>query len=474
MSFKRSLGVPGVLFLTLSATTPASSVFVIVPEMLHEAGSGALVAMLLAAIVCVATAYVYAELSSAFPVAGGEYVMVGRTLGPLAGFVMLAVNLVNNLLFPAVIGLGLSDVLSGILPGLPVIPTAVAMVAVSTLAGVLHIRLNAWITGVFLVIELLALATIVMLGVAEPVRSLFTAPLTAVGAGLAPASPVSIGLATTAAIFALNGYGLAVYFGEEMHEASARIARVVLVAAALTIIVEVIPLAAAIAGAPYLHRLFTEADPFGWFARTRGGDWVADALAVAVALAILNAAIAGILAYARFFYSTGRDAIWGKALDPWVTNIHPRLGSPWIATLAVGAVSCAACFVPLRLLLVLSGAGIAVTYLGIALAAMVGRRTGATAHADYCMPWFPIAPLVTIAALLLVFWASWLDTDTGRPGLIATAAQMALAAVYYLLVLRRRGEWVIFGGEAASAGQPRGRAEQGDESGRGAELQPSP
>jgi amino acid transporter len=446
MSFRRSLGVLGVLFLTLSATTPASSVFVIVPEMLHEAGSGALIAMLLAAVVCVATAYVYAELSSAFPVAGGEYVMVGRTLGPLAGFVMLAVNLVNNLLFPAVIGLGLSDVLSGVLPGLPVIPTAVAMVALSTLAGVLHIRLNAWITGIFLAVELLALATIVALGLTDPVRSLFSPPLMVSDAGLVPASPVSIGLATTAAIFALNGYGLAVYFGEEMHEAAARIARVVLISAALTITVELLPLAAAIAGAPDLHRLFTDADPFGWFARSRGGDWIADALAVAIALAILNAAIAGILAYARFFYSTGRDAIWGKVLDPWVTNIHPRLGSPWIATLAVGAVSCAACFVPLRLLLVLSGAGIAVTYLGIALAAMVGRRTGATAHADYKMPWFPAAPLLTIAALALVFWASWLDLETGRPGLIATAAQMLLAALYYALVLRRRGEWEIFAG----------------------------
>lgn len=451
MSFRRTLGVPGVLFLTLSATTPASSVFVIVPEMLHEAGSGALIAMLLAAIVCVATAYVYAELSSAFPVAGGEYVMVGRTLGPLAGFVMLAVNLVNNLLFPAVIGLGLSDVLSGVLPGLPVIPTAIAMVALSTLVGVLHIRLNAWVTGVFLVIELLALATIVVLGVAEPVRSVFSAPLMPVGERLVGVSPVSVGLATTAAIFALNGYGLAVYFGEDMHEAAAKIARVVLVAAGLTIAVELLPLAAIVAGAPDLHRLFTDADPFGWFARTRAGDWVADALAVAIALAILNAAIAGILAYARFFYSTGRDAIWGKALDPFVTAIHPRLGSPWISTLAVGAVSCAACFVPLRLLLVLSGAGIAITYFGIALAAMVGRRTGTTAHADYRMPWFPLAPVITIVALTLVFWASWLDTEIGRPGLIATGAQMVLAALYYALVLRRRGEWVIFGGDAAHA-----------------------
>ncbi|NNM75314.1 APC family permease [Sphingomonas sp. ID1715] len=449
MSFQRSLGTVGVLLLTLSATTPASSVFVIVPEMLQVAGSGALIAMLLAAVVCVATAFVYAELSSAFPVAGGEYVMVGRTLGPLAGFVMLAINLVNNLLFPAVIGLGLSDVLSGVLPGLPVIPTAITMVALSTLAGILHIRLNAWLTGLFLLAELAALAAIILLGFAEPMRGVFDAPV--MGADLMPATPTSIGLATTAAIFALNGYGLAVYFGEEMHEAADRIARVVLLAAGLTIALELAPLAAAIAGAPDLPTLFTHADPFGWFARARGGDLVADLLAIAIALAILNAAIAGILAYARFFYSTGRDAIWGKLLDPWVTRIHPRLGSPWIATVAVGAVSCAACFLPLRFLLVLSGAGIAVTYLGIALAAIVGRRTGSTSHAAYRMPWFPIAPLVTVIALVGVFLASWLDTETGRPGLIATLIQMLAAALYYALVLRRRGGWTVYVGDQPPA-----------------------
>jgi amino acid transporter len=447
VSFRRTLGPVGVLLLTLSATTPASSVWVIVPEMLQVAGSGALIAMLIAAIVCVATAFVYAELSSAFPVAGGEYVMVGRTLGPLAGFVMLAINLVNNLLFPAVIGLGLSDVLSGVLPGLPVVPTAIAMVAGSTLAAILHIRLNAWITGVFLAVELAALAAIVGLALAQPVRSLFAAPVMAAGEGLRAADPVSIGLATTAAIFALNGYGLAVYFGEEMLEAAHKVARVVLVAAGLTIAVELLPLAAIVAGAPDLQRLFTDADPFGWFARVRGGDRLADALAAAIALAILNAAIAGILAYARFFYSTGRDAIWGKLLDPWVTAIHPRLGSPWIATLMVGAVSCAACLLPLRFLLVLSGAGIAVTYLGIAGAALVGRRTGATGHAAYRMPWFPAASIVTIAALALVFWASWLDPETGRPGLIATGVQMLAAALYYRFVLSRRGRWAIFGGD---------------------------
>ena len=66
------------------------------------------------------------------------------------------------------------------------------------------------------------------------------------------------------------------------------------------------------------------------------------------------------------------------------------------------------------------------------------------------MPWFPLAPFVTISALVLVFWASWLDTEVGRPGLLATGAQIVFAALYYALVLRRRGAWRVFGGESAA------------------------
>jgi len=439
---RRSLGVVGILFLTLSAITPASSVFIIVPEMLKDAGTGALWAMLIAGLVCVATAYLYAELSSAWPVAGGEYVMVAHTLGPLAGFVILGVNALNNFIFPAVVGLGLSDVLSTVIPGLRPIPVAVGMVVACTLVSVLRIRFNAWLTGVFLAVELGALAILFLLGLLDPVRPLGPMLLHPAIAG-APATAAGIGLATTVAIFALNGYGNAVYLAEEMHEPAKRIARVILLALVLTLLVEIAPLAAVLAGAPDLKTLFASADPFGLFVTLRGSPTLAAWVSLGVAVAIVNAAIACIISFARFFYSTGRDQAWGRPFDAWATAVHPRFGTPWIATLVVGGVGTAACFVPLPLLLVLSGAGIGVTYLAMAFAALAGRWTGAAAHSPYRMPLFPAAPLVTIVALLYVFWTNWWDLETGRRGLIATAAQMLVAAAYYILVVKRRGPWIV-------------------------------
>ena len=72
--------IVGTLLLTLSSVTPASSVFVIVPGVIQEAGTGALLSMIVAALLSFPIAFVYAELASAFPIAGGEYCMLGRTL----------------------------------------------------------------------------------------------------------------------------------------------------------------------------------------------------------------------------------------------------------------------------------------------------------------------------------------------------------------------------------------------------------
>jgi amino acid transporter len=119
--------------------------------------------------------------------------------------------------------------------------------------------------------------------------------------------------------------------------------------------------------------------------------------------------------------------------------LHPRHASPWIATLICGGIGVAACFLPMTLLLLLSGTGLIAVYAGIAIAAIVGRRTGATAHAPYRMPFHPIAPFVTLAALAYVVVMNWQDPQEGRISLIATAVQIAVSLAYYWLVLRGRG-----------------------------------
>ncbi len=56
--FIRSMKVTGVLLLTLSAVTPASSVFVVIPGVIGQAGTGAFISLAAAALVALAMALV--------------------------------------------------------------------------------------------------------------------------------------------------------------------------------------------------------------------------------------------------------------------------------------------------------------------------------------------------------------------------------------------------------------------------------
>jgi amino acid transporter len=440
--FVRSMKLTAVLLLTLSAVTPASSVFVIVPGIISQAGTGALISMMAAALVALAMALVYAELASAFPHAGGEYAMLGRTLGPFVGYVFMGMNVVGSTLAPAVLSLGAADYVQAILPGVRSVPFAVGIVSLAMLLGVLNIRLNAWVTGVFLMVEMLALVLLTALGLFHahrPLAELFVHPVTLSLGHFAPTPVAMMGLATAVAVFSYNGFGAAVYFSEEMHEAPRQVARTILLALALTVAFEFVPVLAVMAGAPDLRRLLAAQSPFSDFLLGAGGRTLNTVVSLGVALAIVNAVIAVVLINARFLFSSGRDGIWHGAFNGALVRVHGRFDSPWVATILAGVSATLTCFVPFHLLLVMNGTGVVVTYILLCLGAIAGRITGASAHAAYRMPLFPLAPAFALLALAYVIYANWADADVGRPSLIFNLALLVLATGYFWLLRRRRG-----------------------------------
>lgn len=443
----RSLRRLGVLLITLSGITPAASVFIMGSQVIHEAGSGAFLCFLFAGLLSLATAYVYAELSSAFPLTGGEYSMIGATMGPVWGMMTLGINLFGGAVGQAVTALGLAGYLGVVLPGLPPLPTALAATLAVTVVSVLHVRLSAVITGVFLAVELAALAAMTGLGVLHAQRgvaeiALHPTMVSATGA-LVPTPLAAIGLATAGAIYVYNGYGGAVFFGEEMHEARSRLAWVVFWSLGVAVVAEFTPIIALLAAAD-LKTVVASDTPVSAFI-AGGGAWFQKAVSLGVAFAILNAMIAIALINARQLYASGRDGVWPAVLSRAITRVHPWFNSPWVASVAMGAATAAACLLKLDLLVMLTANGLVVIYAGVCAAAIAGRLTGSTAAAEYRMPLFPLAPAASLAAIAAVVWADLLDADVGRPSLIANLAVMAVAAAYYGLYLRRRGGWALRG-----------------------------
>jgi amino acid transporter len=438
----RSIGILGNVFITLSGVTPASSVFIIAPVALIAAGSGTFLAFVFAAIVGVFMAFCWAELSAAYPIAGGDYALVwhsfkGRSswlAGPLS-FITFALYVDFIAFIPAVIALGMGTYLGVIVSVNAKLLGAIVMLVAAAIA-ILNIRLNAVITGIFLAIELAALAAVTILGFTH-VRhgSALLHPAVGGAHGSLQSVTFTAVLALTAvAVFSYNGYANAVNFSEETTGSSRTIARAILWSLVITVVAELIPLTAVIVGSPSIARLSESAVPMQYFIEATSNKTVNTIISLGVVVAILNAVIAIVLSYGRIFFSSGRDRAWPGPVNDWMTAVG-RFKSPWFPTALVGVLGAVMCLtVSLNTLVNLTGASLVADYALIAFAALCARPTGATAHGPYKMPLWPLPPLLALAALGYIF------TQQTSLLLRVTLITIAIGLVYWaVVILPQRG-----------------------------------
>ena len=438
----RSLTVRENVLITLSAVTPASSLFVIAPVVISGVGGASVMVYVVAAVIGIAVALCYAELSSAYPITGGEYAFVARTLGKPIGFALFIQTLISSVLVTGVLAEGAGTYLAVLWPALDAKMVGIAIILATMIVACFSIRLNAWVTGIFLILEVAALAIVAALGflnVSQPISTLWTTTTSGDGGVLVAASAGLVVSYTATALFAYNGYGTAVYFAEETHQASRTIGRAIIWSLAIAVLTQLIPLIAVVLGTPSLAELVDSHDPLSYFVEARGGTAINNIVSLGIAIAVLNAVLAGTLQNARRLYSSARDRSWPDVVNEPLGRINPRFKSPIAATILIGVLaSVLLATVPFQTLLLVTGASLLITYAFVALSALVGRMNGSTDRAVFRMPLWPAVPLVMLAATMFIAYQS-LVADW-----VPVAAAILSAAIglpyYYLYIHRRRGD----------------------------------
>jgi len=444
----RSITVLGNVFITLSGVTPAASVFIIAPVALAAAGSGTFLSFVFAAIVGVFMAFCWAELSAAFPIAGGDYALVWHSFkgkaSPLAGpvsFITFALYADFIAFIPAVIALG-AGTYFGVIANIDPRYIGAAIMIIAAGVAVLKIRFNAVLTGAFLAIELVALLILTVLGLSHAHHwSSLIHPVVGAAHGLLTPVAFSGVLALTAvAVFSYNGYANAVNFSEETAGPSRNVARAILWSLVITVAAELIPLTSTIIGAPSLATMTRSAVPLEYFIDSTSNHTLYTVMSIGIVLAILNAVIAIVLSYGRILYSSARDRAWPGPVNQWMSAIHPRFKSPWLPTAFIGVLGAVLCLtVSLTTLVNLTGASLVADYALIAIASLVARPARATEHSSYKMPLWPLPPLLALASLGYVF------TQQTRLLLEVTLITMGVGLVYWaVVILPQRGRaWTL-------------------------------
>ncbi|EIK94566.1 putative amino acid permease [Pseudomonas sp. M47T1] len=432
-ALKPSLKTVDVVGITVSAVSPASSVFVIAPFAIQQAGSGMVLAFVIAGLLALMFALCYAELGRAHHSAGGEYVYAKRVFGGMAGYATFLTVMVMLLFIPPVLATGASTYLNVALgTHFDAQTVALVIVVASFGLGILNIKLNAWVTGVCLLLEVAALLVIVALGYghAEQPMSVLLHPQVVVNGALQAAPWALVIGAVGVGLFSYNGYGGAVLLGEDMHDGGKGVAKAVLWSLVLVVVIELVPLTSLLIGAPSLSTMIASPDPIGYLLTSHGSPMLARVVSAGIFLSVFNALVAIVIQTGRVMFSSGRDALWTAPLNKAFTRIHPKWQSPWLATLFLAVPSAALTFNSnLNNLTSFSVLLIVLVYLIVALCALASRVLRRDREHPYRMPLWPLpALLATVGAGYLMLT---LLMDASARDVMVLVGLLAVSVILY-------------------------------------------
>lgn len=444
---RRQLSSFGVLLLTLSCLSPVFSIYGPGADVLQHAGTGAAGLFLIGIAAAAVWALVYAELGSAYPYAGGDYVGVGSILGSWAGFASLSIWAVTVMPITALLAKVVAIYLGQVVPLASPAAVTFGSLGAAVVLALLAVRTSTAVTGVFLAIEMLAVLALIVGGLWHPTQSflgVIAHPMLLTPTGVwQSVAPAAMALGAVNAAFATAGGNQAIAFGEELKEPHRHMGSVILVACLIGAVATALPVIAVVLSTSNHTLMFQSPAPFTTFMTSLAGQGAGLALSASVAAAVFNALIAQVMFSARLFFSFGRDRIFPRKVSDALARVHEPSGVPRVATITVAIGSAACCLLDSHVLVVFVSGLVVYSLALVSVAVLIGRRTGLTGQpGSWRSPLFPLAPILGLLLAVAFAVADLLDADVGRPSLLALGALIAAALFWHRFVLNRRpGGW---------------------------------
>ena len=285
------------------------------------------------------TANSYAQMASAFPMAGSVYTYAGRGFRPWVGFLTGWGILLDYVLIPGLLYLVAAVAMNSIVSAVPVWIWLVAFVVLNTVVNYLGIEMTAKVNRIMLIGELIVLAIFLVIGlvaVAQGKGNGFS-----FDAFFNPAT-FSWGLvlgAVSVAVLSFLGFDGISMLAEENKDSARSIGRAMVAALLLAGALFIVQTWVAAMLVPHPDTLLNEGDPAGtafYDAAGVGAAWLSTvtALATAIAWGFANSLVAQ-AATSRLLFAMARD----KQLPAFLAVVNPKHKVPVNATFLTAAVS---------------------------------------------------------------------------------------------------------------------------------------
>ena len=409
-----------------AGTAIGASIFSVLGPAAQVGHEGILVACVLAALPMVLFGLVYAYMASAVPRTAASFEWQRQFTHPLIAFGIVWLRILSNAVVMIVLGTVLVSYLGRVI-AVPAKPVMFGLFLAVFALNYLGVAIAARAQTVMMLLLLAVFAVFVIAGAPSLKPQLVQQSLSVGWVPVLAALPLMIqlflGIETTTEV------------GEEVADPKRVVPLGLALALALTVVVylAIAFTALSLVGA---DALAASDAPLLTAAEAALGGWAMPLIVTAAVLALLKSMNAVFLVFARFLYAMGRAGVLPAPLG----RIHPRFGTPHVATVVAFIACCLGLFLPSSLLFLLLAVNIPtmMKYLGSCLAAynVAARHPEVHAQARLRLGRGTVRVLAGLGMAAAVVIAS-LGFGTDWKPYALLAGWLALGLAYYAFVSRK-------------------------------------
>jgi APA family basic amino acid/polyamine antiporter len=429
--FRRVLGVWQLTAIGLGGIIGVGIFVLAGQQAAANAGPAVALSFIIAGIASAAAALCYAEFSGLIPVTGSAYTYGYAVLGEGVAWLIGWDLLLEYALIVAAVASGWSGYVVNLLDAIGVhIPEALrgapdagpghvfnliaALVALGV-AVLLTLRTEWGARANTLIVAIKVVAVVLVIGVGifyvNPANwQPFIPERTVDAQGVGHFGWQGVVTAAAVVFFAVFGYDTLTTAAEEAKDPQRDLPRAILLSLGLSMVLYITITFVLTGMVPYTH-LGNEA-PVAHAFQDLGMKWIGAAISATAVASILSVIFAFMLAAARIWFALSRDGL----LPAWFAKVHPRYGTPYRPTLALGVFTAlVAGLFPLGEVAKLVNIGVLSAFIVICSAVLVLRKRKPDLPRAFRTPWVPVVPIVGIifsiwllSQLALVTWTVFL------------------------------------------------------------------
>ncbi|GES28568.1 amino acid permease [Streptomyces angustmyceticus] len=407
-----------------------TGIFVLTGKIAKEqAGPAVALSFVVAGVVCALAALCYAEFASTVPVAGSAYTFSYASLGELPAWIIGWDLILELALGCAVVAVGWSGYVRSLLDSAGVhLPAGLsgtheghfgfdllATLLVLALTGilVLGMKLSSRVTALVVGVKVTVVLLVIVAGAffitganytpfippSEPSRAGggLAAPLSQLLFGFEPSNFGTMGIFAAAAVvfFAFIGFDIVATAAEETRNPQRDVPRGILGSLAICTVLYV-AVSVVVTGMEKYSKLSTDA-PLADAFKDLGHPFFADVISFGAAVGLTSVCMILLLGQSRVFFAMSRDGLLPRVFS----RSHPRFGTPYRSTLALGGVvAVVSGFTSIDELAELVNIGTLFAFVVVAVGVVLLRRSRPDLPRSFRTPWVPVVPLLSVLASL--------------------------------------------------------------------------